>query len=88
MRKKSEIYEIVVKELKRSKNLNRVFEASEMQKAFEAANKGNIQFIYKHSNKDYKDTFTMFFDRINSSPIGFKINSEIYKNYITKFGEI
>lgn len=88
IRKRSEIYEIVIQELKKSGDLQKVFRASEMQSAFKIANKGSKQFIYKHANINYENKFTIFFVRDNSSPIGFKINHKIYNAYINKFGEI
>lgn len=59
-----------------------------MNHVFKAAKKGNVQFLYKHSNENYEEKFTMFFERNNSTPIGFKVKLDIYENYIKKFGEI
>jgi hypothetical protein len=50
--------------------------------------RGNIikNFIYKHSNKDYKYIWTIYFNRIeNTSPKKFSLDHKILVEYEKKF---
>lgn len=84
MRRRSQIYEEIVAFLRQQNMLDLSFLASEIiipNNVYFIKN-----FIYKHSNPNYGDRFTLFFNReSNTRPIQFRVNDEIMQQYFQTF---
>ena len=84
MRKRSHIYEEIVRFVEANNLIDRPFRASEIL----LPNRGDStrNFLYKHSNPNYIGQFTQFFNRIpNTYPIHFTLNLNIRKLYFQLF---
>jgi hypothetical protein len=83
MRRRSYIYEEIISFLIEYNLIEKSFHAKEIRLA---RGKTIVSFIYKHSNIEYKDIWTLFFIRIpNSKPMKFTVDFDILKQYETKF---
>jgi hypothetical protein len=83
MRRRSYIYEEIISFLIAQNLINESFYANQI-----VLNRGKtiVSFIYKHSNLEYKDIWTLFFIRIpNSKPMQFTVDLDLLMQYETKF---
>lgn len=83
--KKSSNFEIVYLKVGQ-----KIFSSKNVKHLLKTKKKNNSAFIYKHSNKNYRRIYTIYFDRIikTGEPIQFNVNSKILKEYENKFGKI
>ena len=84
MKKRSHIYEEIIDFLSTQNLSNKSFSALEID--IPQRGKTIVSFIYKHSNKQYKGTWTLFFIRMSDEkPLRFKIDFELLLEYEKKF---
>jgi hypothetical protein len=84
MKRRSYIYEDIIKFLINRNLINEPFAAT----AIVIPARGIIIkiFLYKHSNINYKETWTLFFKRNKGSkPVEFKVDFKILRDYEKQF---
>lgn len=85
MKRRSYIYEEIVIFLVKRNLLNKQFLAIVID--IPERGKGIKTFLYKHSNLNYKETWTLYFTRVKSTkPIEFSLDLELLADYEKKFG--
>lgn len=85
MRKKSYVYEEIIDFVVKQNLKYKSFSASEIDLPIRG--KTISSFLYKHSNKKYEGTWTLFFVCVmDSRPRRFKIDFNILDAYEKKFG--
>lgn len=83
MRRRSYIYEEIICFLITQNLINESFYTRQIVLK---RGKTTVSFIYKHSNIQNKDIWTLFFTRVpNSKPMKFKVDFDLMKKYETKF---
>jgi hypothetical protein len=84
MKKRSFIYEEIVGFLVSQNLINMSFSANQI--LIKRSKKTSVSFVYKHSNKKHKDTWTLFFIRVSDCrPMQFRIDFTILDTYENKF---
>ena len=85
MKRRSYIYEGIVKFLVKRNLLNKQFLATVID--IQLRGKGIKTFLYKHSNLNYKKNWTLYFTRVKGTkPIEFSVDLELLADYEKKFG--
>jgi hypothetical protein len=84
MKRRSYIYEDIIKYLLKINLVNKPFVASAI--VIPTRVKVTTSFLYKHSKTNYKVNWTLFFKRIQGSkPVEFSVDLKILRVYENKF---